>query len=646
MLNYVRLSKGLADKGKLIPFTELGNLEIDHSKDYYRSVYRYNDGHFKKFQEAKTIAGITDVTTNSLIFDFDSKDDLEAARQDTLALVTKLMEAGLKEDEFMVCFSGNKGFSVELDTAHSFTPEQHKKLASELAKGLTTFDPKVYNASRVFRMAYTRHPVTKLYKIPLSVSQLSELSTEAIRDMAKDLNNAGDPSVLDVVLPNSLLDLIKDAAPVEEAPHEMGELPQDFRTLDFTACHKSMPKCKYSLLHGFFKPGNRNHALMALAAHYKSHGTPKEVTYRILKGAAELQSRRYNQDPFDSDEIWNNIIQVVYGPNWKGATYSCKDHEFLKEVCPNNGQCSGKKEQFTDVTEMAQSFVDFSTNLEKNLIKTGLKSLDDRLMLLTSTSVGLLGAPGSGKTSVALKILANAKEDGANGLFFSLDMGKPIVFAKMAMNVSGLDDRQLIEVFKTNPKKREEISRLVKEKYGTFPISFKSGQSIADAKEAIIAQQEKTGNKVKLVVFDYLELISGPYSDATANSAYISAQLKDLSTDLETCVMTLVQPQKSAGDASVPLESMRKIKGASALEQNFRTILSVHREGFSPSNPENDKFMTINCLKNTLGGLFSLDYRWSGAKGELYEMSSEDRVELEYLREQLAKQKDDEDKGW
>jgi hypothetical protein len=91
---------------------------------------------------------------------------------------------------------------------------------------------------------------------------------------------------------------------------------------------------------------------------------------------------------------------------------------------------------------------------------------------------------------------------------------------------------------------------------------------------------------------------------------------------------------------------MRKIKGASALEQNFRTILSVHREGFSPNNPQDDKFMTVNCLKNTLGGLFSLDYRWEGSKGELYEMTNDDRIELDYLRERKADEKDESDKGW
>jgi KaiC/GvpD/RAD55 family RecA-like ATPase len=646
-LDFIRVSCGLNDKGRLIPASELGNAIQDHNKDYYRSIFKYTDKHYADFQKSGSVAGVTDLLTSSLVFDFDSALNPELARQDAVELVSRLMKAGVNTDDFMVAFSGQKGFSIELDTRHTFTPIQMKRLASNLAKDLKTFDTKIYNASRIFRLPYTKHPKTGLYKLPITVGQLSELNMDQIKAMAKDLDNAADPANAEVTLPETLLDIFQPEKEVKPV-YDGEELSQDFKTLDFSTCHKSMPKCKFSLLNGFFKPGNRNHALMALAAHYKSHGTPKEVTYRILKGAAELQARRFNQEPYENDKIWNEIVKVVYSPTWKGAVYSCKDQEWLKEVCPNDGMCNSKqRDSVTDVTEMAASFTDFSTNLEKNLIKTGLKSLDDKLMLLTSTSVGLLGAPGSGKTSLALKILANAKESGSCGLFCSLDMGKPIVFAKMAMSVSGLNDRALIDVFKNNPKKREEISRAVKEKYGSFPISFRSGQSVQDVKELVIDQQEKRGEKIKLVVLDYLELIGGPYSDATANSAYISAQLKDLSTDLETCVITLVQPQKSAGGAEVPLESMRKIKGASALEQNFRTILSVFREGFSPTHPENDKYMTINCLKNTLGGLFSVDYRWSGLQGELYEMTSEDKVDLAYLREQNAKKKDDsKSSGW
>lgn len=640
-MEYIRITKGLEDKGTLIPADDLHNAVKDFTKDHYRSIFKYNEQQYQDFLKSSTVAGIVDVRTNYLVFDFDSKENIDQAKKDTLELVSRLTSLGISRDQMLISFSGNKGFSVELDTTHSFTPSQYKNLAINLAHDLKTLDTKIYNASRIFRIPYTKHQDTGLYKIPVSIETLSEFTIDQIKALAKDPSNGADITQEYVTFPASVLEQANKVREVQV------EVSSELDDIDYSQCHKSMPKCKYKIMHGGFPSGSRNNALMALGAHFKAQGTPKEVTHRILKGAAELQARRYKQEPFSSDEIWTKIISVLYSPNWKGATYSCAEQQWLKEICPTGGKCSGKhKESVTDVVEMSRSFTDFAVNLDKNLVKTGLKTLDDNIMLTTSMSVGLLGAPGSGKTSVALNVLSNAKESGATGLFCSLDMGKPIVFAKMAMNVSGYDNRKVIDIFKNNRKEADRIAELVKKKYGTFPITFKSGQSIPDIKELVIAQQEKRGEKIKLVVLDYLELIQGPYSDSTANSAYISAQIKDLSTDLETCVITLVQPQKSAGSADAPLLSMRKIKGASALEQNFRAVLAVYREGFSPTKPEDDKFMTINCLKNTLGGLFSVDYRWNGLKGDLTEMSEDDKVELEALRERIANVKSNDNSGW
>ena len=67
---YVRLCEGLADKGKLIPDTENISKHIkDCTKDYYVSVYKYNESQKEKFDKEGTIAGIQDVVTNKLVFD-------------------------------------------------------------------------------------------------------------------------------------------------------------------------------------------------------------------------------------------------------------------------------------------------------------------------------------------------------------------------------------------------------------------------------------------------------------------------------------------------------------------------------------------------------------------------------------------------
>jgi hypothetical protein len=42
--------------------------------------------------------------------------------------------------------------------------------------------------------------------------------------------------------------------------------------------------------------------------------------------------------------------------------------------------------------------------------------------------------------------------------------------------------------------------------------------------------------------------------------------------------------------------------------------------------------LTINCLKNRMGAMFSLDLGWDGMRGEIYELSDEQLLHLQEVR--------------
>lgn len=625
-MEYVRLCKGLSDKGSLIPETEINSRINSFDKDWYVSVFFYGDSELSKFKQTGSVAGIDNLKSNKLIFDFDSQDNVEKARNDTLDVCNKLLVNGITEDMFNICFSGNKGFSIEMKLDAKYDSKELKSIAKALAGDKQTFDTKIYNDNRIFRVPYTKHPVSGLYKTPISLASLAELSIEQIKEMAMDNSNGIEWKETIIQLPESMK--VKLNNKIELKNIEL--LPE------FERKAKWMSACKEAILNGYFTNGNRSHALMALAATFKANGFPKEVTHRALKGAAELQAVRHNTEPFDSDEIWNNIIKVVYSPNWKGATYSCKEHEWLADICKLTGKHScllKQKETVTTFNKLAGKFKDFAQNIEKNRIYTGIEELDKRIILTTSMPIGLLGAPGSGKTSVALDILNKTSNANVRSLFCSFDMGWNVVYAKLVSKFSGLPFEKVLEVYKTNKEAYTEYDDIIAEEFKNVNVTFDSSQSIDDIKKVIEEENSKSENPIKFVVIDYLECLSGPYSDPTANGSFLANKIKNLATELEICVMVLVQPPKSAGDASQPLTSMRQIKGASTLEQNFRAVLGVYREGFSPSTPENDTFMSIACLKNTLGGLFTVDLHWDGLKGQVRELSFDEQVKLEKLRD-------------
>lgn len=636
-VNYVRVTKGLSDFGRLVPETELSKVVQDYNKDYYRSVYRYNEEQYREFQKTKSVGGIFDVTTPSVVFDFDSKDNLEQARKDTVELISRLIGLGITKDQILVSYSGSKGFSVELETIHTFNPNQLKTLANNLAKGLITLDNKVYNASRIFRMPYTKHPATGLFKLPISVEQLTELNVDQIKDLAKDINNAADPATGGVTLPNAIL------AMIQETKQEEFKDVSDLGDIDYTLKPKAMPACKFKILNGGFPPGNRNNALMALAAHYKAQGVPKEINYRILKGAAELQGKRFNQEPYNKTEIWSKIISVIYGLHWKGATYSCAEHQWLKDICPNKGNCSSKgKREFVTIDAVSDVFASYAANIDQNTIKTGIQSIDDNIRLQTHSHVVIAGCSGSGKTSTILNILNNASKAGLKSVMGSMDMGAPLIYQKLAQKVTGFSDKKLYELFKSGDKKKiKELQDKIMAEYQNVFFDFRSGVEIGELRENLLAMKEKHGSDLKLVVYDFINRIRGPYSDETANLSYIAPKLSDLANETETLIISLAQIARAKGGPATPLMDSRVAKGSSAIEESATVLFGIWRPGYNQG--DSDKFLRVSALKTRMGKEFSVGLGWNGLTGNIRELTKDEQLDLEFIETKDEEEKKD---GW
>ena len=629
MSRYIAFADGLSNRRLYPENTNLNNLIKNPTHDYYKSIFFYNEDHRAFFNENKTLAGIKDVETNRLVWDFDDKDDLEQARQDALDLCTRLVEYGISPDQVQVSFSGMKGFGVEILTNKWFTPEEFKNITLALAKDLKTNDSKIAgDPQRIIRIPKTKHLGSGLYKIPLNADQLSDLPIEQITALAADPDNVDDEPIMEVDLPSSIYNL--RIGTKKEIP-----APSNAYDLDFKSKPRGFTNCKYAIMNGMFEEGERNNCISALAVTCRSLGYPKEITYGICKTALRLQSDRTGQAPFSKTELYTGILKSAYSDHWGGGTYSCKKEGWLKDYCeklgPNKCKHSRDETPLLQASEVANEFLSYTNEIEKNTIKTGLVELDNKIRLTVGMPVGILGSPGSGKTSLSLNILKGTSKQGISSVFFSMDMYGPLVYMKQIQNLYGYSTDKIHEIFKHDRKHAEEIKERVKEEYKNVKFSLKAGHTVQEMRDIISEYQDSTGDKVKLVMIDYLECISGPYSDPTANSAKVAGELRDFATEMAVCNVVLLQPPKSAGDASAPLSSMRQVKGSSMLEQSFRAILGIYREGFGP-NSEQDKFMTINALKNTMGPLFSMDCYWNGSKCDIGPIDDEGQTELDELR--------------
>jgi len=492
----------------------------------------------------------------------------------------------------------------------------------------------INDPNRIIRVPGTKHPVTGNYKTPLELYELDEWFITRIEKLSKTPHTLPNRIYKTAELPESLL------IPIEPPKVIKPIIPE---AIDFSHRPKGWKKYKWALLQGHFEAGERHTALLVIAATCRGLGYDKELTYYTCKSALKKQAALSGAEEFPKEELWKNIIEdTIFSDNWEGGQYSPQNNIWLRTYCERMGFETEEKEEpvIIEISDMSSSFEDYSSNFDKNIIKTGIPSLDENVLLTTSSFNGLLGQPGAGKTSMALQFLEYTSSQNIQGVFASLDMGKPIVYAKMVQRVTGLNFREAVELYRTNPKQAEAINNAIKQKYKSIGFNFRSGVTVADLRNMILEQQQKSGEKVKLLVVDYLERLAGPYADSTANGGYLANQLTDLSNDLEVCTLCLLQTQKhSVPDVSDPLLSLKGVKGSSIIEQGCSSILTLWRDGYNPRTVDDDKYISFALVKNRFSGLWTDDFSWKGVTGSITELTEEQRDDLKDFRQRKIDEK-------
>lgn len=641
-MNYKRLCNDLADNGKLIPEnSDIRSLLKNPLKDYYLSPYNYSEEQYQEFLKSQSVAGMTEVTAKSLWWDFDNLEDPSKAQEDAKVLINRLAAWDIPEESISVSFSGLKGFSVEVPINNTLTILQVRNIVFELAQDLETFDTTVYNANRVLRIINTRHQKSGLYKIPLTLESLYEENLTKIKESAKE-PQIGNIYPKSYPLPDKLLHI------ASKMPQERKQVPvqaQELGSLSFATKPKFLSNCRWGLQNGFFKEGERSTALLCLASTYKNLGFDLEHVYRLLKGVAELQSQRSDCERFPDEEIYKNICMQVFASSWNNGQYTCREpNTWLSSYCHSLGDkhCNHKLEEdlkpkkFKDLSD---DFKEYVKHIDENTILTGLPSIDNAVFLSTGANVGIIGAAGSGKTSVGLEILNHTSKAGVVSVCASLDMAKNRMFEKVLYRVTGLSRDDLYHKFQVDEEK-PILDELEKE-FGNVYFFKKSSPNVQDIKEYVINVQEQTGKRVKLVVVDYFERVNSDMGDDTAASKDIAGQLQDLVDDLDICLITLVQPNKAAlsGGADKPIYDYTKIKGSSFVYQAFRIILSCWRPFYHPKDFTNDRYMQMAVLKNDLGELAEFAFQWNGKQGLVKEMEQHQLEEFEgLLRDKQARE--------
>lgn len=647
---YKRVSRGLSGNYTLIPYTDAYEVQLqkfieeDKNADYYETIYDYSEEHKAIYDEKDSVAGLRDLTTSRLVFDFDDAKNPANAKEDAVQLVTRLIEKGVPDKLIQVYFSGNKGFHVQVDTERTFNKKEVDSIIKNLVEGLPTADTKILDENRLFRVPLTKHAKTGLLKIPVSLNMLSEKSIEYISKQAKydSLTYKTHKKTVELFrkkklsdVPEGLLQLIKIKPEKDNLDNYLDQGIKN-NDIDFSLKPAHLSSAKYALQQGYFGEGERNQACMILASTYKYLGYDQHMTYYMLKAACDARKRRSGID-YDKDRLWPEVIDTVYGANWKKGTYSEEDTPLLQKIVKEFSlDKKTEKSSFKMAKDITQKAIDFICNLEQNRVYTGIPTLDENVVMTKGMMCGILGAPSSGKTSLVNQLVEYTSMSGNNCYYLSLDMSDDLLTLKMISKYMGISIKKLHARLKDNPDD-DEIMEAVQQFHQNFKnvaFNFNTGFEIEEIRNSIAEYKKYCGGDLSVVAIDYLEKIRGPHADATANSALIAGKLADMAKDLDVCILLLLQPQKHAGAPDSPLRSMRNVKGSSVIEQDCRVILTLWRPGFDPQYAMDreknvDKYTTIAVVKQNMGSIGEFNFKWNGARGEISEMTANEENEFQ-----------------
>ena len=243
--------------------------------------------------------------------------------------------------------------------------------------------------------------------------------------------------------------------------------------------------------------------------------------------------------------------------------------------------------------------------------KSGLNSIDKHMNGFRKGNLIILAArPSVGKTALALKIISdvifNQKE--AAGIF-SMEMSKEELTNRLISSETGIKLSSIIDGKMTEGDwgRYAVVNEIISERSGRFCMNDTAGMNIYGIKAAAIAMKNRYD--IKLLVIDYLQLISGQVNHKKVDNknreqeiSLIARELKILAKTLEIPIVCLSQLNRAVESRSEPKPKLSDLRESGSIEQDADCVLFLYRPNQQTSDPI-DK-INIYCAKNRQGHLF------------------------------------------
>ena len=304
--------------------------------------------------------------------------------------------------------------------------------------------------------------------------------------------------------------------------------------------------------------------------HYLKRLNEKALLRRLIKESTEIIEKAYG----DVENI-NDFIGEV-------------EKDFLNVTRDRNAG------EFQNVKSVIQKVTDRLVMLQKadgkiSGVKTGYYDLDKLTCGFQKGDLIILAArPSVGKTAFALNVAYNVsyKSDEAVAIF-SLEMPAEQLIQRIICSAGSLKAESLRSG--SILKESSERYYAAADKVSKCNLYIDDTPGIRVGEIAAKCRRLKREQGLKMIVIDYLQLISGPANSRESRQqevSDISRQLKMIARELEVPVLALSQLSRSVEKRDNKRPVLSDLRESGAIEQDADIVSFIHREDYQDPKKE------------------------------------------------------------
>ena len=210
-------------------------------------------------------------------------------------------------------------------------------------------------------------------------------------------------------------------------------------------------------------------------------------------------------------------------------------------------------------------------------LPTGITALDDLLQgMQRGDMICLAAATSAGKTALALRILRHLTIDRQIPVaMFSLEMS----MTQVAHRLLTADARMDAHRVRSRRFTQGDIERLAASvaRVSVAPMIIHDSPSLSIFELRALARRWKRDADIRLVIVDYLQLITSTGENRQQEVAFLSRSLKEMARELAVPVLALSQLKRGIESRENKRPTLFDLRESGAIEQDSDVVLFIYR---------------------------------------------------------------------